>query len=58
MISPANRPSPTSGMRSRIGQRERGVGAGVPLYVYLVDHGLVDHFKADGDLLAKPGKRH
>jgi hypothetical protein len=32
--------------------RERGVALGVPLYVYLVDHGLVDRFKADGDALA------
>ncbi len=29
--------------------RQRGVGRGVPFYLYLVDHGLVDHFKADGD---------
>jgi hypothetical protein len=29
--------------------RERGVALGVPLYLYLVDHGLVDRFKADGD---------
>jgi hypothetical protein len=32
--------------------RERGVALEVPLYVYLVDHGLVDRFKADGDALA------
>jgi hypothetical protein len=31
--------------------RERGVALGVPLYVYLVDHGVVDRFKADGDEL-------
>ena len=29
--------------------RERGVALGMPFYLYLVDHGLVDHFKADGD---------
>lgn len=29
--------------------RERGVALGVPFYLYLVDHGLVDRFKADGD---------
>ena len=32
--------------------RERGVALGVPLYVYLVDHGLVDRFKTDGNALA------
>ncbi len=32
--------------------RERGVRSGVPLYLYLVDHGLTDRFKADGDSVA------
>jgi hypothetical protein len=32
--------------------RERGVALGVPFYLYLVDHGLVDRFKADGDVAA------
>ena len=31
---------------------ERGVALGVPFYLYLVDHGLVDRFKADGDTSA------
>jgi len=29
--------------------RERGVGLGVPLYIYLVDHGLIDRFKTSGN---------
>ena len=33
--------------------RDRGIATGVPLYVYMVDHGLIDHFKADGDAISK-----
>jgi hypothetical protein len=32
--------------------KERGVGPGAPLYIYMVDHGVIDRFKADGDALA------
>ncbi len=32
--------------------RQRGVALGVPFYLYLADHGLVDRFKADGDAAA------
>lgn len=33
--------------------RERGVGLGVPLFIYLVDHGLTDRFKASGDAVSQ-----
>jgi hypothetical protein len=33
--------------------RTRGLGLGVPLYIYFVDHGLIDSFKAAGDQLTQ-----